>query len=77
MDERDLAPVAVFSGAYTDALVLQSLLEVKDITVSLSTPFLGGLGAAAPVDTSGFPRIYVRRCDAARAQELVNEFLRQ
>ncbi len=77
MDERDLAPVEVFAGAYTQAIVLQSMLEAEAIRVSLVTPFLGGIGPQVPLGNVGsLPRLMVRREDAARARELVQAFLR-
>lgn len=75
MDERDLAPVTVFSGPYTEAIVLQSMLEAEGIPCSVDTPFLGGLGAAVPIGGTGFPQVFVRRSDAARAQAVVDEFI--
>jgi hypothetical protein len=66
MDERDLAPVAVFAGPYTEAIVLHSLLEAEGIDVSLVDRQFGGLAE---------PSLFVRRSDADRAQQVVNDFV--
>jgi len=75
MDELDLAPVAVFSGPYTDAMVLQSMLISEGIPASLDTPFLGGLATTVSVSGAGLPKVVVRRSDVAGAQVIVAGFV--
>ena len=75
MDECDLAPVAVFSGPYTEAIVLQSMLISEGIPASLDTPFLGGLGTQVSISGTGFPNVVVRRSDVEGAQVIVAGFV--
>ena len=63
MDEDDLAPVTIFSGAYADILFLKSLIEAAGIPTNLVL-----------TQRFGEPFLTVRRCDALHAQELTDDF---
>jgi hypothetical protein len=63
-----------FSGQYSEAIVLKSLLDAQGIDASLHTDFMA-VSFTAPT-TRGSPALYVRRRDAERARVLVDEFLR-
>ena len=62
-NEHDI-PELVYSGDYSEALFLKSLLESSDVEASL-----GGGRAIG--------KLYVRRRDAAHAQQLVADFMRK
>jgi len=66
MDEEDLLPVTVFSGPYSEALFVKSLLESAGIESTLVMR-----------QRYGEPYLNVRRRDAAHAWELVEDFLRK
>jgi hypothetical protein len=64
--EGDL-PTVVFAGAYEDAMFLKSLLESTGIHATFdSLPMRG----RTPFES----KVYVRRADADKARELVDDF---
>ena len=64
----DEQPILVFSGDYTEALFLKSLLESAAIEASLEM-------SLKPLPDQ-MPRLYVHKRDALHALELVEDFLR-
>lgn len=64
----DLAPVTVYSGSYTEAVFLKSLIESAGIDTALVMALVTGYRRV--------PYLTVRRRDAERARELVEDFLR-
>jgi len=68
MDQDDL-PVAVFSGQYSDAVFLMSLLGSEGIEATFEKEFMA-------IDITGTQRLLVRRRDAPKAARLVEGFRR-
>lgn len=68
MSEDDV-PVLVFEGPYAEVLFVQTLIESAGITTNVTDSMRGG--------RVGFDmRLFVRRADAAHANELVADFRR-
>jgi Putative prokaryotic signal transducing protein len=63
MDETDV-PVVVFTGDYTEALFLKSLLESAGLETTLPESFMGGAQG----------RLYVFQGDASKAREIIEDF---
>jgi hypothetical protein len=68
-ENQDHIPALVFSGAYSEALFLKSLLEASGIETSLET----SMGSRA----GGPPRLFVRHGDLQHAQEVVTDFMQK
>ena len=71
MSTDDETPVVVFSGQYTEAVFLQSLLGSAKIESRL-TGYVEGDVPLPNHDSS----LYVRRADAADAMALVADFIK-
>lgn len=66
-DDNDAdIPTLVFSGQYTEALFLKSLLEGSGIHTSLDMPVRGGLD----------PRLFVPKSHLEDAVAIVEDFLK-
>ena len=67
----DDVPTLVFSGPYTEAMFLKTLIESSGIETSFVAPPMRGGGGLA-IES----RVYVRRAAAEHASELVEDFRR-
>jgi hypothetical protein len=65
---RDDVPTVVFTGAYTEVMFLKTLIESSGIETSMDGPGVRGSGIQWGCT------LYVRRADAARANEVVADF---
>jgi hypothetical protein len=66
MSEDDV-PTLVFEGPYAEVMFVQTLIESAGIATSVTDLMRGG-------HIAFYPRLFVRRADAAHAQELVEDF---
>ena len=64
----DDVPTVVFTGPYTEVLVLKSLIESYGIETSFDGPQVRGSGIQWGCN------LYVRRADAPHANQVVSDF---